>query len=256
MHILWQCLPSQPSNCCRKIIDLSVKPNIAHIFCQLFTVPWEDRDLKCLVVTGLRFVLSSAVFRGFIKLSHVGRWACPADMWFWGKCSHHMIWSEVNTWSSVVSWRAEPFSDNRPDGQRTGKAWLSKQHMTPTNIFVCLCLFVPFMFSDSLCHSALKCVTLSSPQQALLPSLSVLSAPEIFFLNYWFVVGICSIASLSVLSFWWPESNEKGCWISFLSFFILGYSHLLLLRCLLLQITDTLLKNQKEKVKESSSIFI
>lgn len=176
------------------MIDLSVKPNTAHIFFIIYCFlvrPWPEvsRSHRPLSV------------RGFIKLSRVGRWACPADMWFWGKCSHHMIWSEVNTWSSVVSWRAELLSDNRPDGQRTGKAWLSKQHMTPTNIFVRLCLFVPFILSDSLSVTLLWSVTLSSLQ----PSTSPLSqytkcSRDFFFLNYWFVVGICSIACLSGLT--------------------------------------------------------
>lgn len=62
-----------------------------------------------------------------------------------------------STQSSVVSWRAEPLCDNRPDGQRTGKAWPGKQHVTPTEIFVCLSLFVLFSLSVSPCQFPLKC---------------------------------------------------------------------------------------------------
>lgn len=113
--------------------------------------------------------LFSAVPRGVMKFSFV--------------CTHH--WDECvqltvvlgrkaaitwfdwrlqqgSTQSSVVSWGAEPLCDNRPDGQRTGKAWPGKQHVTPTEIFVCLSLFVLFSLSVSPSQFPLKCVTLRS----------------------------------------------------------------------------------------------
>lgn len=87
-----------------------------------------------------------------------------------GQIHHHMIWlgvAGVKTWSSVLSWQVQSLSDNRPDGQRTGKGWLGKQHVTL--IFVYLSLFVAFIFSDSPCHSPLKCVTVSSSQPSTFP---------------------------------------------------------------------------------------
>lgn len=105
---------------------------------------------------------------------------------FEGKCRHHMIWSEVerfNMWSSGVSWRAEPLCDNRPDGQRTGKAWLGKHHMIPT--IVCL-FFLVYPF-----HSLWRCFEECDAQLSSIMNVSATTAAELPR---------------------WPRSIDKVCW--------------------------------------------
>lgn len=92
-----------------------------------------------------------------------------------GRCGHHMIWLEVagvGTWSSVVSWRAEPLSDNKPDGQRTGKGLTWQTTHDPDKdlcLFVLVCpvySFRPSLLSDS-------CRSPSSPLSNLLLHVSL-----------------------------------------------------------------------------------
>lgn len=75
---------------------------------------------------------------------------CPAARASEGKWHNHMIWlgggcrdrqSHTHAHMQIVSWQAEPPCDNRPDGQRTRRAWLGKQHMTPKAIWIFVSLF-------------------------------------------------------------------------------------------------------------------
>lgn len=151
-------------------------------------------------------------------------------LWFWGKCSRHMIWLEVervNTWSSVVSWQAKLLRDNRPDGQRTGKAWLGKHHMIPTIIFVYLSLFILFIlwrvWRSALFNYELFFSTTTAAELLINVRYCIL---WYFFL--WSVEFICPMTR----KYW--ESLLSLCLFSFWIIHIFFLLALLLLKCLLL----------------------
>lgn len=136
-------------------------------------------------------------------------------LWFWGKCSHHMIWleaAEVNTWSSVVSWQAVITS-------QTGK--VQTRHDSANNTWQISLFIFPCLFIVS-----------SQPVSVILLWRITLSYSEAECSNDFFpwIIDLLlgSVALLPLVAWvswvWLPECLEKGCWTSVIYNF-LDYPH-------------------------------
>lgn len=100
---------------------------------------WDESELKLKTkVSGCAGVCSDVC----VQLSMTLR-ADDTIIWFgWGSEGS----TTTHTHTHRVSWQAEPPCDNKPDGQRTRRAWLGKHHMTPAAISVFLSLFNHVIF--------------------------------------------------------------------------------------------------------------
>lgn len=192
------CLPSQQSMwlwSCWKMIELSVKPIFFVNYLQPLdkTVTWSVSYSEVFALTWPQLFFGAIHKVLLCWKTHVSRWRAQMQPSYdlTGGCrgQHMVICSQLTGWA---------LCDNRPDGQRTGKPWLGKQRMTPTNLLsVCPCCLI-----SSLRHSLSLSFWSVLRSGALLLSISILklSAQEIFF--FWIIDLLLGSVALFPLECW------------------------------------------------------